>query len=243
MSLAFEIVESPTECDRSKIASFRARAHLVGQVRLIDVEVVLHASGPRPYAGETRRRAELLFVIAHARFDSARELAEAIAAWLVLPPSEDVPLSPISRAVVRVSGVDSRSCSSMNAIVSIGRGDLHVAIEEKAFGFVDVVYETKLSGIYRERIRPHTVLPTHIHAQMDENELVLGSGLLVQGRIAEPGVAYTWPKGHAHRWENVTDIEQSFLCIDRPAFIPTDEVEVAVPLDALTFFETTRYFS
>jgi dihydroneopterin aldolase len=96
--------------------------------------------------------------------------------------------------------------------------------------------------VYRERISPRTVLPTHVHHHLDESELVLGDGLLLQGAPVTAGLAHTWPRGFPHRYENVTDLEQSFLCIDRPAFIPSDEVEVDVPVDKLTRTEAVRFF-
>ena len=102
--------------------------------------------------------------------------------------------------------------------------------------------ETRECGVYRERIHPRTVLPTHVHQHLDESELVLGSGLLLQGQPVAAGLAHSWPKGFAHRYENVTDTEQSFLCIDRPAFIPTDEVEVALPVEQLKRPEPVRFF-
>jgi dihydroneopterin aldolase len=104
------------------------------------------------------------------------------------------------------------------------------------------VFETKECGVYRERIHPKTILPTHVHQHLDESELVLGSGFLLQGQRVEAGLAHTWPRGFPHRYENTTDIEQSFLCIDRPAFIPTDEVEVDVPVAQLTRPEPVRFF-
>ena len=50
------------------------------------------------------------------------------------------------------------------------------------------------------------------------------------------------PRGFPHRYENPTDIEQSFLCIDRPSFIHTDETEVDVPIASLTRPEPVRFF-
>ena len=55
-------------------------------------------------------------------------------------------------------------------------------------------------------------------------------------------MAHTWPRNFPHRYENRTDLEQSFLCIDRPAFIPTDEIEVEIPLADLKRTEGMRFF-
>jgi dihydroneopterin aldolase len=38
-----------------------------------------------------------------------------------------------------------------------------------------------------------------------------------------------WPLGFPHKYENPTEAEQVILCVDRPCFIPEDEIPVAVP--------------
>jgi dihydroneopterin aldolase len=191
----------------------------------------------------SRLLGELRFVMVAARFRLLESAAEAVAAWLLLPPSEDVPRPQIEAVDVRLSKLVALSGAALPTLeIYRERGDVEFVTETKSFGFVDVVFETKESGVYRERIYPHTVLPTHVHHHLDETELVLGDGLLLQGAPVAAGTAHTWPRGFPHRYENPTDIEQSFLCIDRPAFIPTDEVEVDVPVESLTRTEPMRFF-
>lgn len=186
---------------------------------------------------------ELRFVLVASRFRLLESAAEAVAAWLLAPPSADVPRPQVEEVDVRLSKLVALSGAAVPTLdIHRARGDFQVKTEEKHFGHVDVIFETKECGVYRERVRPHTVLPTHLHNHLDESELVLGDGLLLQGEQAIAGVAHTWPKGFPHRYENVTDVEQSFLCIDRPAFIPTDEVEVDVPVDKLKRTEPVRFF-
>jgi dihydroneopterin aldolase len=62
---------------------------------------------------------------------------------------------------------------------------------------------------------------------MEEHELVLGAGLLLQGRPVKAGTGFSWPRGFPHRYDNPRDIEQTVLCVDLPAFIPSDEQEIA----------------
>ncbi len=186
---------------------------------------------------------ELRFVLMAGRFRLIESAAEALAAWMLMPPSIDVPRPQVEEVDVRISKLVALSGAAVPSLeIHRTRDDFPPRSETKSFGFVDIVFETKECGVYRERIHPHTVLPTHVHQQLDESELVLGSGLLLQGQPAVAGLAHSWPKGFAHRYENVTDIEQSFLCIDRPAFIPTDEVEVEVPTVQLTRPEPVRFF-
>jgi dihydroneopterin aldolase len=177
------------------------------------------------------------------RADALSLAAEAVAAWILAPPSADVPRPQVEEVDVRLSKLVALSGAAVPTLeIHRLRDDFPMKTEHKSFGFVDIVFETKECGVYRERIHPKTILPTHVHQHLDESELVLGSGFLLQGQRVEAGLAHTWPRGFPHRYENTTDIEQSFLCIDRPAFIPTDEVEVDVPVAQLTRPEPVRFF-
>jgi FolB domain-containing protein len=186
---------------------------------------------------------ELRFILVAGRFRLLESAAEAVAAWLLAPPTQDVPRPQIERVDVHLSKLVALSGAAVPTLeIQRQRSDFQMITERKSFGFVDVVFETKECGVYRERITPMTALRTHAHHHLDESELVLGDGLLLQGQPVAPGIAHTWPRGFPHRYENVTDIEQSFMCIDRPAFIPNDEVEVDVPVENLTRTEPTRFF-
>jgi dihydroneopterin aldolase len=186
---------------------------------------------------------ELRFILTASRFRLLESAAEAVASWLLAPPSQDVPRPLIQQVDVRLSKLVALSGAAVPTLeIHREQGDFSMLTETKTFGFVDIIFETKECGVYRERISPKTVLPTHSHQHLDESELVLGDGLLLQGAPVAAGQAHSWPKGFAHRYENITAIEQSFLCIDRPAFIPTDEVEIDVPVEKLQRPESVRFF-
>lgn len=186
---------------------------------------------------------ELRFIMVAARFRLLESATEAVAAWLLMPPSEDVPRPQVEQVEVKLTKLVALSGAAVPTLeITRGRSDYAFTTEDKSFGKVDVVFETKECGVYRERIAPRTVLPTHVHKLMDESELVLGDGLLLQNEPVSAGTAHAWPRGFPHRYENVTDIEQSFLCIDRPSFITTDETVVDVPLDELARPEPMRFF-
>lgn len=211
------------------------------RAQTVELDATLHVD-PRASAGSfdrPRLLGELRFVAVTTRFDHLERFVEAAAAWLLLPPSADVPRPPVEAVEVRLARV---GAAAPAIALRRERGDFRYATETQSFGLVDIVYETRDCGLYRERIYPRTVLPTHVHHHLDESELVLGDGLLLQGEPVPAGAAHTWPRGFPHRYENRTDIEQSFLCIDRPAFIPTDEVPVDVPLASLRRTEPTRFF-
>ncbi|MDX2012148.1 MAG: dihydroneopterin aldolase [Myxococcaceae bacterium] len=191
----------------------------------------------------SRLLGELRFILVAGRFRLLESAAEAVAAWLLAPPSQDALRPQVEKVDVCLSKLVALSGAAVPTLeIHRTRADFQMTTETKHFGFVDIIFETRECGVYRERIYPKTVLPTHVHHHLDESELVLGDGLLLQGQPAIPGVAHTWPRGFPHRYENITDREQSFLCIDRPAFIPTDEVEVDVPIEKLTRTEPVRFF-
>ncbi|MBZ5708716.1 dihydroneopterin aldolase [Nannocystis pusilla] len=205
----------------------------------LDVTLRFDAATPDVHLSSdgSRLLGELRFVLVSARFARLESAAEAVAAWLLLPPSPDVPRPQVDAVEVRLS---TRAAGTLE--LHRTRRDFEFVTETKAFGFVDVVFEAEECGVYRERLHPHSVLPTHVHHHLDETELVLGDGLLLQGAPVLAGTAHTWPRAFPHRYDNPTDRQQSFLCIDRPAFIPTDEIEVDVSVELLRRTGATRFF-
>jgi len=108
-------------------------------------------------------------------------------------------------------------------------GQQAFAVEHKEFGRVVIVHELAGLGVYLLRIAPGGTIPWHVHRVMCEAELVLGSGLLLQGRAVPRGLAVRWPRGHPHSYHNPTGEVQTVLCVDMPEFIPADEIEVPAP--------------
>ncbi|MCZ7679229.1 MAG: dihydroneopterin aldolase [Sandaracinaceae bacterium] len=104
--------------------------------------------------------------------------------------------------------------------------DVTLAHEHKPFGTVDVIEETRHVGIYRLNLAPGRGIPLHVHKTMQESEMILGDGLLCQGKPVAAGTMFRWPKDAPHRYDNPTDRWQSILCVDSPPFLPEDEIEV-----------------
>src|SRR6185436_5147719 len=96
--------------------------------------------------------------------------------------------------------------------------------EDKPFGTVDVIHETRDAGIYRLNLMPGRGIPLHVHHVMRESEMVLGGGLTCQGRAVAPGTVHRWPLGAAHCYHNPSRRVQSILCVDTPPFMPEDEI-------------------
>jgi dihydroneopterin aldolase len=180
----------------------------------------------------------LRFIMDATVFERLADDAEAVARWLLVPPAVGE-FRPAAEAVtVTVRDL----ASGETETVSRDQSEVQYCTEHQSFGEVDIIYEAAECGVYRERLTPGAVLPTHCHHRIDESELVLTDGLLLQGAPVAAGISRSWPRGYAHRYENPTPTEQCFLCIDRPAFIHSDEVEVDVPVDQLVATNPTRYF-
>lgn len=186
---------------------------------------------------------ELRFLLESCRFLLLETAAEALCRYLLAPTTKDAPRARPLAVDLRLEKPRALAGSGMPSLQVFRRaGEMRYEQEDKPFGEVDIVHETKGCGIYRLRIAPGRAIPTHEHRLMDESELVLGDGLLLQGQRVTAGTAFTWPKGLPHRYDNPTDTEQTVLCVDRPAFLPDDEVEVSEPTGGLVSLEGQRYY-
>ena len=170
---------------------------------------------------------QIAFLLRSCRFGLIETAAEALAAYLIAPPTLAERRQRIARVVVELHKPQAlpRPATAQVSIERSAAPDA-VKVEDKAFGTVDVVYETAEAGIYRLNIAPGREIPLHVHHRMDEHELVLTRGVECQGREALPGTVFHWPKGAAHYYRNPTSAHQTVLCVDVPRFMPDDEIEV-----------------
>ena len=112
----------------------------------------------------------------------------------------------------------------LNATARLLRGELPV--ETNGFGMVHVVHEIDALGLYVLEIAAGATIPAHFHRVMEETEMVLDPGLLQQNLRVRAGDAFIWPAGYVHEYRNPTSRPRRILCIDRPKFVPEDEVLV-----------------
>ncbi|CAF3595970.1 unnamed protein product [Rotaria sp. Silwood1] len=120
--------------------------------------------------------------------------------------------------------------SSVNVIYSSDESPLKQ--ENNSWGHVDIIDEiSELTnngisvGLYVLHIKPGHSIPLHIHNIMTESEMVISHNLICQKKSVSYGCAHTWHSA-PHEYSNPNRFQQSILCIDSPAFIPTDEILV-----------------
>ncbi len=212
----------------------------VAQALRVDVELHLDTrpvhsgagfSGTVDYA---RLAGELTFLLEACRFRMLESAAEAIARYVLAPPIAEAAQAQVQAVTLTLTKPEALAGRATPSVRIHRRASEYTyLVEEKSFGKVDIVYTAAEHGIYRLRIRPGGHIPTHVHRTMDEQELVLGSSLRLQGLPVSRGTAFHWPHDFPHRYDNPSDIEQTVLCVDSPPFDPADEVEVDVPIEAL----------
>ncbi|MCP3139825.1 dihydroneopterin aldolase [Pyxidicoccus xibeiensis] len=181
-----------------------------------------------------RLAGELRFLLEACRFELLESSVEAVARYVLAPPTGDVPRAQVQAATVRVTKPHALGGLTVPSLqIHRTAEEMEYAWEDKPFGRVDIIHEGAGYGVYRLRVKPGGTIPTHVHQQMEESELVLGPGLLLQGKPVERGMAFHWQRGFPHRYDNPTATEQTVLCVDRPRFIPADEVETEPPAEGL----------
>jgi dihydroneopterin aldolase len=215
------------------------------------LDVALHLDTRRAATGAglggtidyARLAGELRFLLESCQFLLLETAAEALCRYMLAPATEDTPHATIEEVGLKLTKPIALGGTVQPSLEvhRVARETTYV-VEDKPFGKVDIIHETKACGVYRLRVAPGRAIPTHEHRVMEEAELVLGGGLLLQGKPVEAGTAHRWPRSLRHRYDNPTSIEQTILCVDRPAFIPADEIEVEPPAGGLVVVEGESYY-
>ena len=171
--------------------------------------------------------AQVVFLLRSCRFRLLETAAHVLARYILAPPAPDERRAQIESAVIRLTKPGAlRGFAVPSLEIERRASDFSFENEDKAWGTVDIIHETKGAGIYRLNVAPAKSIPLHVHQQMRESEMVLGNGLLCQGEACPPGTVHRWPRGAAHTYHNPTERHQTVLCVDSPRFIPDDEIEV-----------------
>ncbi len=186
---------------------------------------------------------EIRFLLEACRFTLLETAAEAIARHALAPTTSGLDRGQVVSVAVEISKTQALGGSATPTVrIARTRKDVQVEVERRPFGEVDVLFESRHCGIYRLRIAPGRSIPTHVHRIMDESEMILSPGVVLQGRPVRMGSARHWPKEFPHRYDNPTDREQVILCVDRPPFIPSDEIVVDEPATGLEEMPASDYY-
>ena len=154
--------------------------------------------------------------------------AHAVLRLLLAPPAAGEPRAQIARARIVLSKPGALDGAAVPSIeVERDASWVTVEQEQRPFGVVDVIHETRDAGIYRLNVAPGREIPLHVHRQMDEAEMVLSRGLHCQHRPVAVGTVHRWPKDAPHCYTNKSKRWQTILCVDAPRFIEADEIPVS----------------
>lgn len=199
----------------------------------VDLELVLdtEAAAQRESVHDTADYAatasQVVFLLRSGRFRLLETAAHAIAKLLLAPPPPSEDRARIDEVMVRLTKPGAlKGFATPSLEMRRPASWCSLGLEEKAWGTVYVVHETRDAGIYRLNVAPGKGIPLHVHRVMRESEMVLTKGLLCQNESVPPGTVHRWPRSAAHRYDNPTDRWQSILCVDLPKFLPEDEIEV-----------------
>jgi dihydroneopterin aldolase len=190
-----------------------------------------------------RLSGELRFLLETSSFLLLETAADALCRYILAPPTDDLHRAQVQAVTLKLTKPQALTRGTVASLQVHRRADEYdYGLEQKPFGRVDIIYEDDAVGIYRLRVMPGGSIATHEHQKMDESELVLGSGLLLQGKPVRAGTGFQWPRRFAHRYDNPQTIEQTILCVDRPSFIPEDEVAVEAPAGGLAAVAGSPYY-
>lgn len=170
---------------------------------------------------------QIAFLLRSCRFHMLETAARVLSRLLLAPPAPGERRARIQELTLRLTKPYALAGHGVPSL-EIHRTASDVALEHetKPFGTVDIVDQTREVGVYRLNVAPHRGIPLHVHRTMEESEMILGEGLLCQGKPVAAGTMFRWPKDAPHRYDNPTDEWQSILCVDSPPFLPEDEIEV-----------------
>ncbi len=177
---------------------------------------------------------EMNFILLAAEFDLLETAAECLASYLLAPTLPELKRVQVKRIELHVKKIGAlKNHGTPGVFIIRNRGDYYYRQEISRFGSTDVIFDNDQLGLYRLHVAPGLKIPRHYHSKLDEAEMPLTSGLSLQGMPAAQNSMFFWPKKFVHEYENLTTEEQIILCLDRPAFIPSDEIETTEPLSCL----------
>jgi len=175
---------------------------------------------------------QVQFVLRAGRFYLLETAGQVLVRTLLLPPApaESRPRVLAARVSLTKFGVLPGSARPRVDVWAAAE-ELEFGREDKEWGSVEIIDESRLFGLYRLNVAPGQEIPNHVHRRMREAELVLTEGLVGWRDGAEPtslevGTVFEWKLDQPHGYRCVGPEAGSILCMDAPPFSAEDEVVV-----------------
>ncbi len=169
--------------------------------------------------------AQLSFLLVAGRYRLIETAAHALCGWLTLPPARDENRAPIELCHLKITKPKALGGHGIPAIeVHRAASEYPRRNEPTSFGSVDLVFERRSYRIYRLNLDPGASVLLNANSQMWVSELVVGRGLLSDGKAVGNNTTFERTSG-SHRYENPTDRVQSVLYADTPRDQREDELE------------------
>ena len=173
------------------------------------------------------------FLLQCGRFRLLETAAQTLIRALLLPPAEGTKAQQPASVKVRLSkprALGGRGLASVE--MWRPRRWLHCERIPRAFGSIDVLQETGETGVYRYTLSPGQSLPAWSKRGVEIGELVLGPGLVREGRPCASGDAFVAELGGGG-YHNSSAYAQSLLCVAPPRhveeFARVSEIRRRVP--------------
>lgn len=198
---------------------------------------------------------EVYFLLQSCRFRMLEHAANALARYLLAPPTRDTHRAQVQAVTVRLEKPRALPGQAVPALeVTRRASEMQYRVLEKPFGWVDTLHEGPLVrfpgiegeranlNISRIRLKPGASIPLHVHRQGSVHEMVLGGGLLLQRRSVPRGTAFHWPREIPRCYDNPTDNVQTLLRVSDPALVSQDIAEVLEPPTGLQLVPGRLYY-
>jgi dihydroneopterin aldolase len=171
-----------------------------------------------------RSLGELRFLLENGQFILIETAAEALARYLLRTPGPDAPRAAISAVQLKLSKPE--ALPDVLPALEIYRTveDHKRAVTQTAFGSIEKIIQVPDCAVHVVTLRPNHQLMVRGTSEHTENELVLGSDLKIQNRLASTGSGYSWTDDGVRVYENRSAISQSLIHISHPALTPWENV-------------------
>ncbi len=183
----------------------------------LDVRAV-QREGLRASVDYGRLWGELKFLLERCRFRTLETAAEVLCRFVLAPPTVDAERGRVHEAKLTLTKPDALGGEAVPSLrVHRFASEYPQQLEVTTWGGVELLHEAERTSVYRLRVAPGRAVDGFVHEGKDTHELVLGAGLSLDGAVVRRGTAYGWPPGAKRTLHNGGTLEQTVLCVERPA--------------------------